>query len=257
MPKPLRIQPGEKHNHLTIVEFAGYRVGPTGKKRAMVSCICDCGSIKETALSTLQSGRVKSCGDLSKHPLPPKSRKQARDFPVGEVFGLLTTVRFANHSTTPSGQKVPMMECVCECKTMSIASLWDLRSGKTKSCGSRKHSEYEDRSEPAFNMYYAHTYRSNAIRRGLAFELSKEDFRRLTQQSCFYCGAPPVARHRVTGLQTSTCTVSGVDRVDNSVGYVVGNVVPCCSRCNHAKHTMSQSDFIALAHRITALHPTA
>jgi hypothetical protein len=38
--------------------------------------------------------------------------------------------------------------------------------------------------------------------------------------------------------------LSGIDRLDNSKGYVSGNVVPCCSVCNHAKHNLASDRYI-------------
>lgn len=43
---------------------------------------------------------------------------------------------------------------------------------------------------------------------------------------------------------------NGIDRMDNSKGYVDGNVLPCCSICNHAKHVMNYDDFISWINRI-------
>lgn len=43
---------------------------------------------------------------------------------------------------------------------------------------------------------------------------------------------------------------TGVDRVDNGIGYTIENVVPCCGTCNHAKSAMSVDEFISWALRI-------
>jgi len=37
----------------------------------------------------------------------------------------------------------------------------------------------------------------------------------------------------------------GIDRKDNSSGYVESNVVPCCEVCNKAKLCMGYEEFIA------------
>ena len=37
---------------------------------------------------------------------------------------------------------------------------------------------------------------------------------------------------------------SGLDRVDNSIGYILENVVPCCVTCNSMKMAMSYNEFI-------------
>jgi hypothetical protein len=62
-------------------------------------------------------------------------------------------------------------------------------------------------------------YIQNAKSRELKFELTKEQFHSLAATSCHYCG---------------TCQENGngIDRVDNTKGYTMDNVVPCCSLCN-------------------------
>jgi len=37
--------------------------------------------------------------------------------------------------------------------------------------------------------------------------------------------------------------VNGIDRINSNIGYIEGNVVPCCKHCNRAKNTMSDSEF--------------
>ena len=36
---------------------------------------------------------------------------------------------------------------------------------------------------------------------------------------------------------------SRIDRIDNTKGYIPGNVRSCCKHCNLAKHTMSEEEF--------------
>jgi len=40
--------------------------------------------------------------------------------------------------------------------------------------------------------------------------------------------------------------------VDSSLGYVLGNVVPCCSTCNFAKRDMAYQEFLAWLDRLVA-----
>ena len=37
--------------------------------------------------------------------------------------------------------------------------------------------------------------------------------------------------------------MNGIDRINSSLGYVDGNVVPCCGTCNKMKMAMDESDF--------------
>jgi len=77
---------------------------------------------------------------------------------------------------------------------------------------------------------------------------------KLTTSPCFYCGTPPSQRKRSPGQvgEHATYVYNGVDRVDNEVGYVAENCVPCCWRCNKAKGSMTQREFLDMAMAISA-----
>lgn len=65
--------------------------------------------------------------------------------------------------------------------------------------------------------------RSAAKSRGLEWTVTVAQFEELRKNPCYYCGGElPEAGH-------------GLDRVENCVGYVIENVVPCCASCNVKK----------------------
>lgn len=70
-------------------------------------------------------------------------------------------------------------------------------------------------------------YRSNAKKRNIDFLLSAEQFKKIVNKPCHYCGGNSQDRG------------NGIDRKDSSKGYTVDNCVPCCSTCN-----MPYKDFI-------------
>jgi hypothetical protein len=37
---------------------------------------------------------------------------------------------------------------------------------------------------------------------------------------------------------------NGLDRVDNTKGYIISNIVSCCGQCNRAKGILSQEEFL-------------
>lgn len=82
-------------------------------------------------------------------------------------------------------------------------------------------------------------YTSNAKRRKLKFGLTFEQFKELIEGNCVYCG---------------NGNNNGIDRIDNSKGYVKGNVVTCCANCNWFKQEATQKEF---AKRIVACLPWA
>ena len=83
------------------------------------------------------------------------------------------------------------------------------------------------------------TYVSRASVRKLPFELSEAEFNETALRPCHYCGAPPV---------------SGVDRLDSSMGYTRSNTVACCSLCNRAKNVYSKEEFIQMCIRVASRH---
>lgn len=82
-------------------------------------------------------------------------------------------------------------------------------------------------------------YKRNAEKKGVPFELTKEDWERLVKGSCEYCKRSPT-------------TWFGVDRVVPSLGYVLGNVVSCCYDCNLDKLEDDVDTVCARNGRITA-----
>lgn len=79
-------------------------------------------------------------------------------------------------------------------------------------------------------------YKSGAKQRGISFELTSEEFGQFWQKPCHYCGD-----------KISTICL---DRVDNSKGYIMGNVVPCCVRHNRMKLTMSVEEFVEACKKV-------
>lgn len=76
--------------------------------------------------------------------------------------------------------------------------------------------------------------KASAKKRNLTFEITRDQFISLIIQDCHYCGSkPPVDSGR-----------NGCDRVDNLVGYLMANLVPCCFTCNQMKGKRGQVEFI-------------
>jgi len=86
-------------------------------------------------------------------------------------------------------------------------------------------------------------YKTQAKRRELDFELTKEQFYEITQRDCYYCGAKP--SNKLTGHKScyGEYIYNGIDRMDNTGSYIMGNVVPCCKDCNRAKGKLTVQEF--------------
>jgi len=79
---------------------------------------------------------------------------------------------------------------------------------------------------------------AGAVRRGLAYELTREQFMTFWQKPCTYCG--------------DAIPTVGLDRVENDKGYTLDNLVSCCAVCNSMKSSMTMAQFLARCGRIAA-----
>lgn len=81
------------------------------------------------------------------------------------------------------------------------------------------------------------TYTKGARNKNREWRLTEDRFDELVSMSCHYCGAEPFM-------------YNGIDRMDNEIGYIEGNVVPCCSSCNYFKRDILYEDFLNIVFSI-------
>lgn len=94
-------------------------------------------------------------------------------------------------------------------------------------------------------------YKKGARARGHEFSLTYEIFKRLISQSCSYCNSPPNSYFKLTKISKFAPAIyNGIDRVNNSVGYIESNVVTACGMCNRAKGKMKIEEFLIWINRI-------
>lgn len=177
---------------------------------------------------------------------------------VGQQFNYIIILNVAGYTLEQVkengiGKKRVVYECKCICGNIFKARGKDIQQNKIKSCGcyhkitssltGSKNIKQEGLS--AINVAY-NSYKKSAEIRNLEFQLTKQQFRELTLQNCFYCGEIP----KLTPLsksgysQNGRTLFNGLDRIDNHKGYTMINIVPCCKECNYAKHKRSLHNYI-------------
>lgn len=102
--------------------------------------------------------------------------------------------------------------------------------------------------EASFNQTFL-LYKKGARNRGHSFDLSKDQFRWITSQGCYYCG-DALTNTRRSPRTNGEYKYTGIDRVDNSKGYEIDNCVPCCRVCNKMKSGMGVKDFLVQIEKI-------
>jgi len=119
---------------------------------------------------------------------------------------------------------------------------------RVRSSGFQKHSGFCGscckKKKPywsVYNNFKSHVKRSNA-RRGkhTKVDLTYDDFVFLTQiRTCCYCGEANIHWLKYMGDGPFRYNL---DRVDNSRGYSMDNVVVCCKECNQMKRDWYTGD---------------
>jgi hypothetical protein len=165
--------------------------------------------------------------------------------------------------------------CLLCGKTLSVREDQVLSTGNLcRSCGSLtkwKRKEYREKcseahkgklpgnrlpeGEASLNALI-HSYRKSAEKRGIQFDLTRDEVKIITKKNCFYCGREPnqsVSQCNHKSLNGDWIH-NGIDRKSDEAGYILENVVPCCKICNYAKQGLTVSEFLALCKSIVDKH---
>lgn len=164
---------------------------------------------------------------------------------VGNRYGRLTVLSKAGADK----HRRIMWLCQCECGKTVIVRGGSLQSGGTQSCGCLRNERVREAislpiGEASFNDL-VNNMKRGAKRRGYIWDLTNDQIKILTSQLCFYCGVKPSQRGTGRPFYNGEYLYNGIDRVDNTRGYTMDNVVPCCGVCNRAKLTMPIEEFKA------------
>ena len=169
----------------------------------------------------------------------------------GKTLGNITLIRkIPNTHNNRNKSRVSIYYGKCKCgneKNFYLTSLIrSLKKGIKPCCGCT--IIIKSKVDQAINNFLYH-YKFNATDRGLEFKLDKEYFTKLIQSNCEYCGITPsrlVQVHKTAPI----FYFNGIDRIDNTKGYLPDNVRTCCKYCNIAKYNQTEEDFIEMIKRI-------
>lgn len=148
-------------------------------------------------------------------------------------------------------------KCICDCGGHTYSTIYDVKSGNTKSCGCIKKeisSKQAYKNIKKLTKYDPITASARMVFRERYSDgnISFEDFLKLSQLNCFYCNEPPSniansftsARSSKENKKIANFTYNGLDRINNLRSHCIDNVVTSCKYCNYAKRERSLNEFI-------------
>lgn len=128
--------------------------------------------------------------------------------------------------------------CLCECGYEGLVFGTSLRHGRSLKCRKCAWMSLRHEYGEACKYNLLLTYKKSARLRNIEFNLNNEEFYNMTKQNCYYCDVPPAQIKRAK-LHYGEYLYNGIDRVDNTKGYINTNCVPCCKECNYNKVSVS------------------
>lgn len=136
--------------------------------------------------------------------------------------------------------------CLCDCGKKCIKNGTDLRQGKTKTCGCRisiksrtNWKGYGDIPKSKWRIL-----NKNALQRNLEFNLTIEFCDKLFKDQDKKC--------YLSGMNISfEDNTASIDRIDNTKGYIRGNVAWCHKDINKCKQTFTKDEFIFLCKKVS------
>lgn len=170
-------------------------------------------------------------------------------------FVELTNKRFGNlvakeyvYARNKNGVLKYMWLCDCDCGETAIARTNELTKGIRTQCKKCSVAEQTARktlpeNESLVKRIYRN-YQRNAENRDLKFDISIEELKVLIFKNCEYCGSEPKIYDGEKNYSiTGEFKRNGIDRIDSSKGYIVGNLKTCCPNCNFGKSDNTEEEF--------------
>ncbi len=165
----------------------------------------------------------------------------------GKVFGKLKVL----HEDLSNAYKHKKWVCECECGNTKSISGDHLRRGLIVSCGCK--NKLKEGGDISGDLWYSITkskVSKRSKRRNLNFNITKEYIYKLFQEQKGKCALSGLDITLPTKWKGSDYTAS-LDRIDNSKGYIKGNVQWLHKHVNIMKNSFPQDIFIYLCNKVT------
>jgi hypothetical protein len=89
------------------------------------------------------------------------------------------------------------------------------------------------------------SYMKRAVDKGISFNITIEEFNDCKSNPCYICGKVNTQEH-----------TNGIDRINNDLGYEIGNISSCCGACNTMKKAYTLESVLDKLNKVYYNHAT-
>ena len=141
-------------------------------------------------------------------------------------------------------------QIVCPtCNQIRTTRSHDKKDKRCKPCYSEA-QKLKPNQDSTYKVLIA-SVKGGAKRRGYEYGLSFDEFKDIVSKPCYWCGIQPSMKNpKGERMPTLPAPAHGIDRIDNSIGYVYNNCVASCQTCNTAKNSNTSEQFLNWIKRI-------
>lgn len=149
---------------------------------------------------------------------------------VGKTFGIVKVIEFSHQVKYRKFYNILCLRCNTESTLRSDAILKKDRQCCIN-CANDLQSELAQNKYSELRKYrkIRNNYKNNAKIRDLDFKINLNDVIKLIDSNCYYCNDE---------------NSKGIDRINNNLGYLKTNIVPCCRKCNFMKSIYTTDEFL-------------
>lgn len=179
---------------------------------------------------------------------------------VGKRFGRLTIIGHGGYYQRPSGKRLSLLRCECDCGNICIVQRGNLASDNTTSCGCKRTETIHKqrwRGCGELSGTYWYVVLRNAKARELEVTVTIEHAWELFVKQggkCALTGLPlRMDRHlhlSRRNKQSKRTQTASLDRIDSSKGYIPGNIRWVHKRVNLMRLDMSDDELVRWCLRI-------
>lgn len=243
---------GQRFGHLTVLKFSDERI----KGNPSWECECDCGNKEVVPAWALRDGKKIKCSDKKAHGLDLVGKKFGKLRVLKKTYSTGFTYFCKSRNKKVTSHKANFV-CECDCGQIVVKGASGLRTAKYKACNTcmYKKRPQSTRHKSSLERLFHKSIVSRCKKTDGRIEnkLTVEEFGDIISKNCHYCGEEPEVKMYISNnkhKKVPDLYANGIDRLDPSGHYELGNCVPCCKHCNRAKSDLTQKEFFSKIKRI-------